>query len=68
MPYTFSSVDRICRTTGYKGKAVQKVLDGLAGKGLVIDIHIRGDNFYMPSPLYIGIYEFTLMKTSGLSR
>ncbi|MBW1898154.1 MAG: 4Fe-4S binding protein, partial [Deltaproteobacteria bacterium] len=36
-------------------------------KGLVIDIFVNEKYVYMPSPLYIGIYEFTLMKTNGLS-
>jgi len=67
MPYTFSNLERISRASGYQKDTLQKILDGLTTKGLVIDIFINEEYVYMPSPLYIGIYEFTLMKTNGLS-
>lgn len=67
MPYTFSNLDRIARVTGYKNSKLLGILDGLTSKGLVIDIFVQGEYVYMPSPLYVGIYEFTLMRTSGLS-
>jgi Pyruvate/2-oxoacid:ferredoxin oxidoreductase delta subunit len=67
MPYTFSRLDRIARVTGYNKSKLKGILDGLTSKGLVIDIFVNGEFVYMPSPLYVGIYEFTLMKTGGLS-
>ncbi|MEW6441009.1 MAG: 4Fe-4S dicluster domain-containing protein [bacterium] len=67
MPYTFSNLDRIARVTGYGKSKLPGILEGLTSKGLVIDIFVQGEYVYMPSPLYVGIYEFTLMKTGGLS-
>ena len=66
MPYSLSNLDRIEKSTGYDKTKLQRILDGLTGKGLVIDVFINGEYFYMPSPLFVGIFEFTLMKAGGL--
>jgi hypothetical protein len=34
-------------------------------RGLVMDVMIGGDYRYAPSPLAIGIFEFTMMRTGG---
>lgn len=67
MPYTFSNLARIARVTRYEKSNLLGILDNLTSKGLVIDVFAQGEYYYMPSPLFVGIYEFTLMKTSGLS-
>lgn len=67
MPYTLSTLDRIAKVSGYDRAVLSGILNGLTSKGLVIDIFVKGEYYYMPSPLYVGIYEFTLMKTGGLS-
>jgi ferredoxin len=67
MPYTFSNLARIARVTRYDKSKLLGILDSLTSKGLVIDVFAQGEYFYMPSPLFIGIYEFTLMKTNGLN-
>jgi NAD-dependent dihydropyrimidine dehydrogenase PreA subunit len=67
MPYTFSSIERIARVTRYDKSILLGIMDRLTSKGLVIDVFSHGEYYYMPSPLYIGIFEFTLMKTSSLS-
>lgn len=63
MPFTLSSLDTISRVTGLEKNYVQKTLDGLCRKGLVIDLWNERDGryHYMPSPLLIGIFEFTMM-------
>jgi Pyruvate/2-oxoacid:ferredoxin oxidoreductase delta subunit len=63
MPYTFSTVEQIEELTGYKRDRVRGLLDNLCDKGLVIDILWPGGYRYVISPLVIGIFEFTMMRT-----
>jgi ferredoxin len=67
MPYTLSSLKRIARVTGVEELLLRNVLDSLCKKGLVIDLFNERDNqyYFMPSPLAIGIFEFTMMRTRG---
>jgi ferredoxin len=64
MPYGFSKLDRIAKTTGYEKNKLGNILDGLCAKGLVIDICVKGQYYYSPSPIVIGIFEFTMMRTA----
>lgn len=65
MPYGLASLRRISRTTKYDEAKLQSILDGLADKGLVVDLY-RGDRaYYLPSPMVIGIFEFTMMRTDA---
>lgn len=65
MPYTLSSLDRIARMTKIDRTRLRTLLDGLCKKGLVMDVFNEKDGqyYYMPSPLVIGIFEFTMMRT-----
>ncbi len=63
MPYTLSTLDRIARITQYDPAKLRTLLEGLADKGLVIDLCIRDEYHYMPSPLFIGVFEFTMMRS-----
>jgi hypothetical protein len=65
MPYSFSTIQQIAKETGYDKDRIQKLLDGLADKGLVMDILWPDGYRYMVSPLIIGIFEFTMMRTGG---
>lgn len=65
MPYVMSSLDRISHITKVEETRLQKILEGLCRKGLVMDMYLRGANRYMPSPLFVGIFEFTMMRTQG---
>ena len=65
MPYSFSSFNKIKQVTKYDEKKVKKLLNSLCGKGLVMDIASRGKNYYMISPMVIGIFEFTMMRTGS---
>ncbi|HPS94802.1 MAG TPA: 4Fe-4S binding protein, partial [Deltaproteobacteria bacterium] len=67
MPYTLSSLERIARTTGIEKTRLQGTLDGLGRKGLVLDLYRESDGqfYYMPSPLLIGLFEFTMMRTGN---
>ncbi|MDD4051650.1 MAG: 4Fe-4S binding protein [candidate division Zixibacteria bacterium] len=65
MPYAMSTLDRIAEVTGYDRDRLQRILDGLAAKGLVVDVRVNGAGRYILSPLIIGIFEFTMMRTRG---
>jgi ferredoxin len=65
MPYGLSALDRIAAVTGRSEAELQPMLDRLAEKGLVMDL-LAGDAIrYMPSPMVIGLFEFTMMRTRG---
>ncbi len=63
MPYVLSNLDRISKITGYERTRLKNILGNLANKGLVIDLYIEGEYYYMPSPVVVGIFEFTMMRT-----
>ncbi|NOY87645.1 MAG: 4Fe-4S dicluster domain-containing protein [Deltaproteobacteria bacterium] len=65
MPYRLSRFEKIVQATGYDRTRLRNILEALAEKGLVIDLQIRGRGYYMPSPMVIGIFEFTMMRTGG---
>jgi formate hydrogenlyase subunit 6/NADH:ubiquinone oxidoreductase subunit I len=62
MPYGLSTFERIQRVTGYEKSGLRSLLDSLTAKGLVMDLYLNGDYYYTPSPVVIGIFEFTMMR------
>ena len=65
MPYAMSTLDRIAEVTGYDRDRLRRILDGMASKGLIVDVRANGGYRYILSPLIIGIFEFTMMRTRG---
>lgn len=65
MPYGMASFDKIAKATGYDKTTLKKLLESLCSKGLVLDIGVEGKYRYMISPLIVGIFEFTMMRTRG---
>lgn len=65
MPYLFSNLDRVSRITKISTKELEPLLKGMCEKGLVMDIWLDGQYRYMPSPLFVGVFEFTMMRTKG---
>ncbi len=65
MPYRPSDLARICQITGFQENRVKPMLESLCEKGLVMDLIMDRTCYYMASPLVIGIFEFTLMRTGG---
>jgi ferredoxin len=63
MPYGFSDLNRVARVTKYERSELQKILEGLCLKGLVMDMWVNDAYHYMPSPMMVGIFEFTMMRT-----
>ncbi len=64
MPYTLSSIGRIAKVTKVNKACLNNLLEKLSNKGLVLDVWNQNDGqyYYMPSPLLIGIFEFTMMR------
>ncbi len=65
MPYGMSTIERIASVTGLPRAELQARLDDICERGLVMDIRVHGRTFYMPSPMVIGIFEYTMMRTRG---
>ena len=63
MPYRPSTLPRIARMLGEPEDALRPMIDGLCSKGLVIDIWDGRQYLYMVSPIVIGFFEFTMMRT-----
>jgi ferredoxin len=64
MPYGLSRLERLERVTGIARPRLQRQLESLCPRGLVLDVCIGDTYYYAPSPLVIGIFEFTMMRTS----
>ena len=64
MPYGFSTLERLEKVTGHARPALQRLLAGLTAKGLVMDLWLNDAYQYVPSPIVIGIFEFTMMRMS----
>lgn len=62
MPYGLTGIDELTKVTGYQKEEMQRVLDQLAEKGLVMDFWVHDEYKYGPSPFVIGIFEFTMMR------
>jgi len=65
MPYGLSDLDTIERITGFDRTRLQKHLENLSEKGLLLDIWTGEHYCYTISPFVIGIFEFTMMRTRG---
>jgi len=65
MPYGLASLAEISTLTDYPPADLRNILEGLANKGLVMDIFVNKQYQYAPSPMIIGIFEFTMMRTNG---
>lgn len=63
MPYGLSTAGQIEKATRLDKTLVCSTLESLAKKGLVMDIWIKDQYYYMPSPIAVGFFEFTMMRT-----
>lgn len=62
MPYGLSTFEELERATGHEKASLRMILDALAKKGLVADLWINDTYRYAPSPMVIGIFEYTMMR------
>lgn len=63
MPYSLSPSETIAKVTGFETNKVISLLESLCNKGLVMDFWIGNRYYYVPSPMFVGIFEFTMMRT-----
>jgi len=65
MPYGLAPLERLEKVTGIARPNLQKQLESLCPRGLVMDLNVNGRYWYAPSPMVIGIFEFTMMRTGA---
>ena len=65
MPYGMSELKRVGEITGMEEGRLKGLLDSLCHKGLVMDLRVGDKTYYTASPLIVGIFEFTMMRTGG---
>ncbi|MCP4131311.1 MAG: 4Fe-4S dicluster domain-containing protein [bacterium] len=65
MPDGMATLDELERQLPLEKKKIQKLLESLCFKGLVMDLWLNNDFYYMISPIVIGIFEFTMMRTDS---
>jgi ferredoxin len=63
MPYKLANFDRIQKTTKIEKTKLRNLLDSLSSKGLVFDMLIGDEYHYAASPVFVGFFEATMMKT-----
>jgi len=65
MPSGLSNLERLGLTTGIPRERLKALLESATSKGLILDLWVKDEYRYSPSPFIIGIFEFTLMRTRG---
>ncbi len=63
MPYSLSSFNKIQRVTKIEKNKLQALLNSSCSKGLIVDVKIKDKFLYIMSPLAVGIFEYTMMRT-----
>jgi len=61
-PLHEATLDELVQRTGCPPEHLEKVLDRMADKGLVLDMPHKGEIYYLLMPGLIGFFEFSFMK------
>lgn len=64
-PSGFTTIDKLAALTGLPETELAPLLENMASKGLVVDIPRRDKVLYSLSPLVVGFFEYTFMRTGG---
>lgn len=64
-PLTPVRLEQLAAATGYEEKELKEILNGMAAKGLVIDVPHRSGFYYLLTPVVIGFFEYTFMRTGN---
>ncbi|AET67518.1 4Fe-4S protein [Desulfosporosinus orientis DSM 765] len=56
---------KIAGLTGIEESALKPILDGMSDKGLVLDIPRKDTFYYMLTPMLVGFFEYTFMRTGS---
>lgn len=65
IPDNLSDFSRLQKVTQLEKKELHRLLNAACSKGLIMDLFLNGQYYYLPSPLLIGVYEFTMMRMKG---
>lgn len=57
------TLEQIAGMTGIEAEQLKTILDGMAAKGLVLDIPRKDTFYYMLAPMVVGFFEYTFMRT-----
>ncbi|MDP4128256.1 MAG: 4Fe-4S dicluster domain-containing protein, partial [Bacillota bacterium] len=55
-------LDQIAKLTGIEEIPLKQILDGMAEKGLLLDIPRKNTTYYMMVPMVVGFFEYTFMR------
>ncbi len=61
-PLAETTLPELSRRTGIPPGELSPILEGMADKGLIIDMPFEGTTYYLLLPGLIGFFEFTFMK------
>lgn len=61
-PLAPMTLEQISGITGIEQVELKTILDGMADKGLVLDIPRKDNYYYMLAPMVIGFFEYTFMR------
>ncbi len=61
-PFTLDKASQVWRLSRHES---QKILDDLAGRAILVDMEVNGQQFYVLPPPMAGFFEFSLMRTRG---
>ncbi|NLI12458.1 4Fe-4S dicluster domain-containing protein [Pelotomaculum propionicicum] len=56
------TIDKIATGSGIEENSLKNILEGMAEKGLVIDLPRRDKVLYILAPMVIGFFEYTFMR------
>ncbi|MDJ0763036.1 MAG: 4Fe-4S dicluster domain-containing protein [Myxococcota bacterium] len=62
MPMMFSSLKALSKKLGIEKNALEKKLNKMADKGIVMDLRFRDKVRYLLSPTMVGLFEFSMMR------
>ena len=65
MPYSLATLEHLEQVTGIPRLKLEQQLENICERGLVTDFYLHDRYYYMPSPMVIGIFEYTMMRTRG---
>ena len=63
LPHNFTSLETLSKNLGIPSDELNDQLTDMAHRGLVFDIEHRGQRFFILSPVVIGFFELTFMRT-----
>lgn len=61
-PLVPMNLKQIASITGIEEEQLKTILDGMANKGLVLDIPRKDTFYYMLTPVVVGFFEYTFMR------